>query len=68
MDDDCEGCRSYDSRTKRCSARMIEIISNSEHTCPCSVCLIKSMCNNPCSPFSTLRINEGLLVEEAANG
>ncbi len=43
---DCKGCLSYDLDNDDCS--MIEVGG----ICPCSVCLIKGICTDPCIEFA----------------
>lgn len=44
MSSECKGCESYSYSEDRCRLGIKLKISNTEQ-CPCSICLIKSMCN-----------------------
>ena len=48
---ECEGCRSY-KNPDICEAMMLlpKLIENISF-CPCSNCLIKPMCGDPCTIF-----------------
>jgi hypothetical protein len=45
---ECEGCATLGS-TNSCS------YCNDKLTCPCSICLIKAMCNESCDEFEEYR-------------
>lgn len=48
----CKGCRSYSQMVEKpsCSIRRIPYIPEGL-VCPCSICLVKGMCNKPCEEF-----------------
>jgi len=48
----CEGCLSYSKviGKPRCSLKRISYIRE-ELTCPCSICLVKGVCNTDCEEF-----------------
>lgn len=56
----CEGCHTYSLIQKikenvfsYCSiARLIEVKELSK--CPCTNCIVKCMCNNPCSEYNKI--------------
>ena len=59
--EECEGCESYNNS---CTGEVIHINNN---TCPCSICLVKTMCRYDCQPFqmyvsiiaNTIQSNDG---------
>jgi len=47
----CRGCADYDLDEDSCRADIsLEFFNKLQ--CPCSICLIKSMCDDPCEPFT----------------
>lgn len=50
MNSECQGCESY--MNGRCTIGIIQSVSDTE-VCPCSICLVKSMCNGRvCDAFA----------------
>ena len=50
----CKGCRSYrcdQHGDSKCAIKLSELIDGLP--CPCSICIIKMMCDTPCRAFST---------------
>ena len=50
MENGCKGCRSFNRKRELCSSginpQMLEI-----KQCPCSICLVKTMCSRGCQDF-----------------
>jgi hypothetical protein len=46
-EEDCEGCRTKNASGKTCSKFRFNLV------CPCSICLIKIMCMEPCDIFDS---------------
>jgi hypothetical protein len=54
----CKGCtsfRAYRDIGDQCGDESIPQISNKEQ-CPCSICIVKTMCTNGCKDFQDYKI------------
>ena len=48
--ENCKGCIEFQS--SEYSSRCLLIDSNKHNNCPCTFCLIKSMCQEPCEDYN----------------
>lgn len=47
IDDDCKSCHTQVSKgEEQC------LYASNEGTCPCTICIVKPMCNQSCDPFN----------------
>lgn len=46
----CKGCHTYEVTKGKCITKstITKMDDSNELICPCSLCLIKSMCSDPC--------------------
>lgn len=66
MRNECEGCAEYEveANSQNCS---FAILNKYRNICPCSFCLIKSMCNTACEAYKIFEEDmqkRGLIYEE----
>jgi len=47
----CDGCRSTQSK---CHVAEVTISLNLDTVCPCSICIVKTTCNNGCPDYLKL--------------
>ena len=57
--EECKGCTSLrphrlHKKKGYCSAGVI-LQSSETYSCPCSICLVKTMCNTACEDFQTYK-------------
>jgi len=54
----CKGCYTNNNLKDRLNCSMIYRVREGS-ICPCSICLVKSVCNHECEDFAHFRRNRG---------
>jgi hypothetical protein len=57
MSDYCKGCLTlrYRGRISRTEIDCTYVVYNGEGKCPCTLCVVKCMCDQGCPPFDVFR-------------